>query len=48
MMESFKLRRVLIPAVFLAVQKESLPAESPHENERVEGIIKSLEQKYGR
>lgn len=45
---SIKVNAPVEPSLFHSVQEESLPAERPHENERIEGIIKSLEQKYGR
>lgn len=36
------------PSLLRVSQEEPRPAESPHKDERIDAIIRSLEQKYGR
>jgi hypothetical protein len=45
---SIRVNTPVEPSLFHPSQAESLPAESPHKDERIDAIIESLEQKYGR
>ena len=45
--ESIKVNVPVQPSLFLEVQEEPRPAESPAEDEKINAIIKTFEDKYG-
>ena len=51
--ERYRVRSVEVnvpvdPSLFQSSQEEPRPAETPHSDERIDAIIRDLEQKYGR